>query len=64
MLDKIRRRGRNLQACTPPATPTPAAPAIGYVRVSTEQQADSGLSIAAQRVKLEALATLNDYQLD
>ena len=37
--------------------------AIGYVRVSTEQQADSGLSIAAQRVKLEALATLNDYQL-
>ena len=37
--------------------------AIGYVRVSTEQQADSGLSIAAQRVKLEALATLNDFQL-
>ena len=37
--------------------------AIGYVRVSTEQQADSGLSIAAQRVKLEALAVLNDYQL-
>ena len=37
--------------------------AIGYVRVSTEQQADSGLSIAAQRVKLEALAVLNDFQL-
>ena len=37
--------------------------AIGYVRVSTEQQADSGLSIAVQRVKLEALAVLNDYQL-
>ena len=37
--------------------------AIGYVRVSTEQQADSGLSIEAQRCKLEALATLNDYQL-
>ena len=25
--------------------------AIGYVRVSTEQQADSGLSIEAQRVQ-------------
>ena len=41
----------------------PSRQAIGYVRVSTEQQADSGLSIAAQRVKLEALAVLNDYQL-
>ena len=37
--------------------------AIGYVRVSTDQQADSGLSLDAQRAKLEALATLNDYDL-
>ena len=37
--------------------------AIGYVRVSTDKQADSGLSIEAQRAKLEALATLNEYQL-
>ena len=37
--------------------------AIGYVRVSTEQQADSGLSLAAQRRKIEAQAVVNDYAL-
>ena len=37
--------------------------AIGYLRVSTDKQADSGLSIEAQRAKVEALATLNDCQL-
>ena len=37
--------------------------AIGYVRVSTEQQADSGLSLAAQRRKIEAQSVVNDYAL-
>ena len=37
--------------------------AIGYARVSTADQADSGASIAAQRAKIEAYATLNDMEL-
>ena len=37
--------------------------AVGYVRVSTEQSADSGLSIEAQRRKLEARAVVSDYQV-
>ena len=41
----------------------PTRQAFGYLRVSTDKQADSGLSIEAQRAKVEALATLNDCQL-
>ena len=37
--------------------------AIGYVRVSTEGQAAEGVSLDAQRAKLEAWAALNGYQL-
>ena len=37
--------------------------AIGYVRVSTEQQADEGISLATQRAKIEAWCQLNDYEL-
>lgn len=37
--------------------------AIGYIRVSTEQQADEGISLAAQRAKIEAWCELNDYEL-
>ena len=37
--------------------------AIGYIRVSTSEQADSGLSRAAQRKKIEAQATLSDLTL-
>ncbi|MBE9204909.1 recombinase family protein [Synechocystis salina LEGE 06099] len=37
--------------------------AIGYVRVSTEEQASKGVSIEAQRVKLEAYADLYDLDL-
>ncbi|WP_437776171.1 recombinase family protein [Sorangium sp. So ce1097] len=37
--------------------------AIGYVRVSTEHQADGGVSLAAQRAKLEAYATAMDLDL-
>jgi DNA invertase Pin-like site-specific DNA recombinase len=36
---------------------------VGYVRVSTDKQAESGLSLEAQRSKLEAWATLYDVEL-
>ena len=37
--------------------------AIGYIRVSTEQQADEGISLEAQRAKIAAWCEINDYQL-
>lgn len=37
--------------------------AIGYVRVSTEEQATEGVSLAAQRAKLQAYATVADLEL-
>lgn len=37
--------------------------AIGYVRVSTEKQADSGVSLDAQCEKIRAMATLKDAEL-
>lgn len=37
--------------------------AIGYIRVSTEQQADEGVSLAAQKAKIAAWCEVNDYQL-
>jgi DNA invertase Pin-like site-specific DNA recombinase len=36
---------------------------IGYVRVSTEGQADEGVSLAAQKAKLEAYAVAMDLEL-
>ena len=39
------------------------ATAIGYIRVSTEGQAVDGVSLDAQRAKLEAWCSLNDYTL-
>jgi DNA invertase Pin-like site-specific DNA recombinase len=39
------------------------ASAIGYIRVSTEGQATDGVSLDAQRAKIEAWAVLNDYEL-
>lgn len=36
---------------------------IGYVRVSTDQQADGGVSLAAQRAKLAAYCTALDLEL-
>lgn len=37
--------------------------AIGYVRVSTEQQANDGVSLEAQREKIQMFARLYDYEL-
>lgn len=39
------------------------ASAIGYIRVSTDGQAQDGVSLDAQRAKIEAWAVLNDYEL-
>ena len=39
------------------------AKAIGYVRVSTEEQAESGLSLAHQRAKVEAYCIATDLEL-
>ena len=37
--------------------------AIGYIRVSTEQQATEGVSLDAQRAKIEAWCAHNGYEL-
>lgn len=41
----------------------PAATAIGYARVSTEGQATEGVSLDAQRAKIEAWCNANDCRL-
>ncbi|HOH81091.1 MAG TPA: recombinase family protein [Methanoregulaceae archaeon] len=40
-----------------------AMEAVGYIRVSTEDQARNGISMEAQRAKIEAWATANDASL-
>lgn len=40
-----------------------ATEAVGYVRVSTNEQADTGLSLEAQRARIEAQATANGWRL-
>ena len=37
--------------------------AIGYIRVSTEEQAREGISLENQRGKIEAYCQLNDLEL-
>ena len=37
--------------------------AVGYIRVSSEQQASDGVSLAAQKQKIEAFAALYEYEL-
>lgn len=37
--------------------------AIGYIRVSTEQQANEGVSLEAQKAKIAAWCVTNDYEL-
>lgn len=44
-----------------PKAPRPRL--VGYIRVSTEQQATDGVSMAAQREKIEGYARLYDYEL-
>ena len=41
----------------------PKTRAVGYVRVSTDKQADDGVSLEAQEVKLRAYAELYDIEL-
>lgn len=36
--------------------------AVGYIRVSTEQQADEGISLVAQKAKISAWCSANGYQ--
>ena len=36
---------------------------VAYVRVSTEDQANEGVSLAAQRAKIEAWCIVNDSEL-
>jgi site-specific DNA recombinase len=38
--------------------------AIGYVRVSTEEQAREGISLENQRAKIQAYCKLHDFELD
>lgn len=45
------------------AMATSGRSAIGYLRVSTETQASEGVSLEAQRARIEAWCELNDYQL-
>jgi DNA invertase Pin-like site-specific DNA recombinase len=44
-------------------TATKTTRAIGYIRVSTDKQADKGVSLEAQRVKVDAYAALYDVEL-
>ena len=37
--------------------------AVGYIRVSTQGQAEEGVSLDAQKAKIEAWCMANDYQL-
>ena len=45
------------------STPAPRTRVVGYVRVSTEQQAGEGVSLEAQRTKLAAYAVALDLEL-
>jgi DNA invertase Pin-like site-specific DNA recombinase len=41
----------------------PITQCIGYIRVSSEEQADSGLSLEAQRLRVQQFAELSGWQL-
>lgn len=44
-------------------TTTTTKRAIGYARVSTDEQAERGVSLDAQRAKIEAWCALHDVEL-
>jgi len=46
-----------------PAQPAAPTRAVAYLRVSTDKQADHGVSLEAQRAKVEAYAALYDLEL-
>lgn len=48
---------------TAPSTPARAPRAIGYCRVSTDHQADGGVSLDAQADKVRAMCAVQDAQL-
>ena len=48
---------------SPPKPPKELLKVYGYVRVSTEDQAKEGLSLPAQKSKIQAYAQLNDLEL-
>ena len=53
-----------LKEATPDdASGAPMKRAIGYIRVSTDQQAAEGVSLAAQREKISAYCSLYDFDL-
>ncbi len=60
MTAKTRRRRRNGARSTPDNAPPRF---IGYVRVSSREQAENGVSLVAQRDRLEAWAKAHDYEL-
>ncbi len=49
-------------AMKPRMTTTPKTRTIAYLRVSTDKQADKGVSLDAQRAKVEAYAALYDIE--
>jgi site-specific DNA recombinase len=48
---------------TPKPTPPPPLKAYGYVRVSTEEQAQEGISLSAQKEKIASFASLENLDL-
>ncbi len=49
--------------CQPAIWVSSMKPAIAYIRVSTEEQATEGVSLNAQRSRVEAWCVVNDFQL-
>src|SRR5262245_571588 len=59
----LKRRPRERLDAVPPPIYAHHMQAVGYVRVSTERQADQGVSLAAQMEKVKAMATVQGLKL-